>query len=162
VSGAVRLVGASSVLEVLSMSGDVDLDVAAPWVRARTGDGHLTIRGAPQDVDASTVGGRLDVSAAPILRGEFASVTGDIHYSGAPISGAILDFSNHGGNVDLALSRDVSGRFALSSVTGPIENGFVQMRPAASAPHAETVTLGAGGAHVTVRTFKGAIRLLPL
>ena len=32
-----------------------DVDATAPWIHARTGQGRLLIRGAIQDVDASTI-----------------------------------------------------------------------------------------------------------
>lgn len=161
VGGNIRLSGSATTLDVLSMSGNVDLDVITPWVRARTGDGNLLVRGEPQDVDASTIAGTLGVSSSAILRGQFGSVTGDIHYAGSPATGAVFDFSNHSGAIDLSLARSVSGVFSLSSVVGSIENGFSQIRPIASTPHSVRLSLGRGGAQVTARTFKGTIRLRP-
>jgi hypothetical protein len=158
VSGAIRVSGTATSIEAESMKGNLDLNANVPWLRARTGDGHLLLRGRPQDVDASTIAGTLDIATATILRGQFASVSGDIHYAGAPPTGAILEFSNHGGGVDLLLPSTASGVFALSTVSGVIENSLPGVRPAA-APRAMRVTLGRGDASVTVRTFRGAIRL---
>jgi len=143
------------------MNGNLDLNVETPWMRARTGDGHLLLRGAPQDVDAATIAGTLDIATQTVLRGQFSSVSGDIHYVGSPASGGIFEFSNHSGAVDLLLPRDAAGTFALSSIVGQIENGFTNVRPAASTTHSMRLTLGRGGANVTVRNFKGAIRLRP-
>jgi len=161
VSGAIHLAGTATRAEVESMRGDVALDLVTPWVHGRTGDGHLLLRGAPQDADVSTVAGTLDVAAPSLLRGQFGSVSGDIHYAGKPARGAIFEFSNHSGSVDLAMPSTVSGVFALSSIGGAIENGFTEVRPIASAPHSLRLSLGRGEAQVTVRTFKGAIRLRP-
>ncbi|HEX3236492.1 MAG TPA: hypothetical protein VHR41_20035 [Gemmatimonadales bacterium] len=161
VSGGVRLNGAATTIEVQAMSGNVDLDVATPWVRARTGDGNLLVRGDPQDVDAATIGGTLSIASSAILRGQFGSVSGDVHYAGAPAAGAIFDFSSHSGAIDLLLARSVSGVFALSSVVGAIENGFAEARPIAATPHSIRLSLGRGGAQVAARTFKGTIRLRP-
>jgi hypothetical protein len=161
VSGAIRLTGAATSVEVESMNGNLDLDVATPWMRARTGDGHLLLRGAPQDVDAATIAGTMDIAAEAVLRGQFSSVSGDIHYVGSPAARGIFEFSNHSGGVDLLLPPDVSGAFTLSSINGQIENGFSNVRPAASTTHSMRLTLGRGGANVTVRTFKGQIRLRP-
>jgi hypothetical protein len=160
-SGTVRLSGVVSSVEVESMNGSLDLDLTTPWLRARTGDGHLLIRGAPQDVDASTIGGTLDVIAPKVMRGQFVSVSGDIHWIGSPARGSVFDFSNHSGAVDLALSSSASAALTLSSVSGPIENGFTRVRPIASPPHTMRFSLGDGDAHVSVRTFKGAIRVRP-
>jgi len=161
VSGAVRLTGSATTIDVQSMSGNVDVDVTTPWVHARTGDGNLLVRGEPQDVDASTIGGTLSIASPTILRGQFGSVSGDVHYAGSPSAGAIFDFSNHSGAIDLLLPRSVSGVFTLSSIVGAIENGFSNIRPIASTPHSVRLSLGRGRAQVAARTFKGAIRLRP-
>jgi hypothetical protein len=135
--------------------------VSTPWLRARTGDGHLLLRGTPQDVDAATIGGTLDIAATGMMRGEFGSVSGDIHYVGSPPAGGIFEFTNHSGAVDLVLPQGVSGVFALSSVEGPISNGFEGITPVAARPRTMRLELGRGGANVTVRTFRGAIRIRP-
>ena len=161
VSGSMHLSGTMSSVEVESMTGSLDLDVTTPWMRARTGDGHLLLRGSPEDVDVSTVTGTLDVATAAVRRGQFGSVSGDIHYAGSPVSGAIIEFSSHSGNVELTLPRTVSGVFSLTSITGTIENGLSSVRPTAAQPHSVRLNMGRGGSQVTVRTFKGAIRLRP-
>lgn len=161
VSGTIHLAGAATSIDAESMSGDVSLDVAAPWVHARTGDGRLLLRGAPQDADVSTIGGTLDVASAALLRGRFASVRGDIHYVGAPPAGAVFEFSNHSGSVDFLLPRGASGVFELSTITGDIVNGYTHLRPATQPGRGRSlrVDLGGAGGHVTVRTFRGRIRL---
>lgn len=159
VSGAMRLTGRAASVEAESMNGSLDLDVTTPWLRARTGDGHLLLRGAPQDVDVSTISGTLDVVATSVVRGLFGSVSGDVHYVGSPAPGGIMEFSNHSGAVELLLPRSASGVFALSSIVGPIDNGIAGARPIASSPHSMRISLGRGGSQVAVRTFKGAIRL---
>ena len=161
VSGSIQLRGVATTLDVESVSGSIDVDATASWTRASTGQGRVLVRGAVQDVNASTIDGAIDVAAPSILRGRFASVNGDIRYAGAPARGALLEFSNHSGTVDFYMPRSVSGTFELSSVTGPIENGFSQVRPAADGPHSLRLSLGRGDAQVTVRTFKGTIRLRP-
>ncbi len=159
VSGPIHLSGRATLIEAESMNGSLDLDVTTPWLRARTGDGHLLLRGAPEDVDVSTISGTLDIAASTVRRGQFGSVSGDIHYAASPLPGGIVEFSNHSGNVELLLPRSVSGDFALTSVAGSIDNGFGRAQPIAAAPRSLRVSLGRGGSKVTVRTFRGAIRL---
>ncbi len=171
VSGAIRLSGDAEQVEAESISGDVDLDVTSMVVKARTGRGHMTVRGSPEDVDASTISGPLDVESPAIRRGRFSSVTGNVRYAANPAPGSIFDFSDHAGTVDLILPRSASSRLDLSTVTGFIQGGgplrrddpnsLRQFRPASAGGQTLTVRLGAGEAHMTVRTFKGAIRLLP-
>src|SRR5262249_49473195 len=161
VSGTIRLSGDVGHVDVESIRGDIDLNASAMLVKARTGRGHMVVGGSPQDVDASTVSGPLDVATSSVMRGRFGSVTGDIRYAAAPAPGAVFDFSDHAGTVSLLLPRSTSSRLELSSVTGTIANGFTQIRPVATGAHTLTVRLGAGEAHMNVRTFKGAIRLSP-
>ncbi|HEX3868466.1 MAG TPA: DUF4097 family beta strand repeat-containing protein [Gemmatimonadaceae bacterium] len=161
VAGSVRLSGTATSAEVESISGDLDVDLNTAWVRARTGGGRVLLRGSPQDADVSTVSGAMDIDAPALARGQFASVSGNIHYDGAPAAGAIFDFSNHSGAVDLLLAHDASAVFPLTSVNGPIENGRTAVRPIRTEPHSLRLEVGPGaaGAHVAVRTFRGAIRL---
>jgi hypothetical protein len=161
IAGRINVSGAAKTIEIEAMRGDVTLNVTVPWLHARGGSGRMIVGGTLQDVDVSTISGALDVAAGEIVRGQFASVSGDIRFSGAPAAGAILDFSNHGGAVDLAVPRTATGTFALSTVSGTIANGFAPVGPASQSPRALRFTLGRGGADVTVRTFKGAIRVRP-
>jgi hypothetical protein len=160
-SGTIRVAGEAGSVDAEAINGNLDLDVTTPWIRAHTGQGRLLVRGSPQDVDASTIGGTLEIAASSILRGRFSSVTGDIRYAATPAPSALFDFSDHGGAVDFLLPRTASARLDLSSITGGIENGFLQVRPASSGPHNLRITLGGGDAQITVRTFKGTIRLRP-
>ena len=159
VSGRYHIDGAATSLDVEAMSGDIDLDASTPWARAKTGKGHLLIRGSPQDVDASTIGGTLDIATASIVHGRFTSVTGDIHYASTIAPRSLFEFSTHSGTIDLILPRDVSARLELSTVEGEIDNGFEQLRPAAAGVHNLKLNLGSGASDVTVRTFRGTVRL---
>jgi len=159
VSGRYHIDGAATSIEVEAMSGDIDLDASTPWARAKTGKGHLVVRGSPQDVDASTISGTLDITTATILHGRFTSVTGDVHYAATMAPHSLFEFSTHSGTVDFLLPREVSARFELSTVDGEIDNGFTQLRPAAAGVHNLQLSLGSGAADVTVRTFKGTVRL---
>ncbi len=161
IGGHVHVSGTAASIDIEAMRGDVEVRATVPWLRARSGEGRMTVRGTLQDVDASTISGALDVASDAILRGQFASVSGDIHYAGAPAARAILDFSDHSGAVDLEISPSASGTYALSTVTGTISTGFTQVRPVSQSGHAVRLNLGRGGADVTVRTFKGAIRVRP-
>jgi hypothetical protein len=46
-------------------------------------------------------------------------------------------------------------------VSGLISNGFQQLRPVSQPDRSVRLTFGRGGADITVRTFKGAIRVRP-
>jgi DUF4097 and DUF4098 domain-containing protein YvlB len=157
--GSIRLNGQVTSADVESLNGNLDLNVTTPWIKARGGSGHLLLRGQPQDADVSTVSGTLSIAASSILRGQFSSVSGDIHYAAMPLPAAIFEFSNHAGTVDLFMPESTSAALTLSSVTGRIENGFARVRPTTGPSQSVRVNLGRGEAQVSVRTFKGTIRL---
>ncbi len=159
VSGNIRLSGRATSIEAETMNGNLDMNVATPWMKARAGNGNLLLRGEPQDVDASTIGGTLSIATSTVLRGQFSSVTGDVHFVGAPSPRAILEFSSHSGAVELLMPQSASALLSLSSISGPIENGFARVRPSSLTPQSMKISLGAGDAQLTVRTFKGPIRL---
>lgn len=161
VAGGVRIGGNAKSIEVDAMRGDVDIGVSVPWLHVRAGEGHVVVHGVVTDADVSTIGGGLDVTSPAIQRGQFASVAGDIRWTGAPARGAILDFSNHTGAVEFVLPRSTVATFSLSTVSGTIANGFAQVRPVSQSERSVRVTFGKGGADVAVRTFKGTIRMRP-
>jgi hypothetical protein len=166
VSGKLALDGTARDVDAQTIDGDIMLALTAPVVRAQTGDGKITMRGAPEDVDLSTVGGALDVETPFIVRGRFASVAGEIRFTGAPVAGGVLDFTNHSGAVVMVMPRDVAGVFELSTIMGTIANGMSAVR-AINAPSGQgssvRITLGGreGAGRVTVRTFLGGIVLRP-
>ena len=159
VSGSVDVSGAASSMEVHSMTGAIDANVVAPWIRMTSGDGNVLLRGAPEDADVSTISGALSVEARSIVRGQFATVTGDIHYMGAPAAGGIFELTSHSGAVELSVPATTSAVFMLSVSAVRSSTGSPQVRPVTIGPHALRLSVGRGEAQVTVRTFKGAIRL---
>jgi hypothetical protein len=161
ITGNVRISGAASSIEVEAMRGAVTVDARTPWLRVRGGDGPTVIRGAPEDADVSTIAGALDVTTDGVLRGQFASVVGDVRFSGTPAARAIYEFSNHSGAIELRLPADASASLTVSNVMGSIENGFVRVHPVSTTPHTVRITLGRGESQLIVRSFKGAIRLRP-
>jgi DUF4097 and DUF4098 domain-containing protein YvlB len=161
IAGSVRIGGNAKSIEVDAMRGDIDLAVSVPWLHVRAGEGHVVVHGVVTDADISTIGGKLDITSGAIQRGQFASVAGDIRWTGAPAPGAILDFSNHNGSVEFALPRSTAATFSLSTVSGTIANGFTQVSPVSQSERSVRVTFGKGSADIAVRTFKGAIRMRP-
>lgn len=161
ITGSVHASGSIGALEIESMRGSVVVDARTPWLRVRGGDGAVVVRGSPEDADVSTITGPLDIAATGIVRGQFGSVSGALHFHGTPVSDGIYEFSNHSGETVLSLPSATSAVLALSNVTGPIENGFSQARPAASPARSLRITLGRGDAQIIVRSFKGPIRIVP-
>ena len=162
VGGDITIAGRVGEVDVEAMDGNVSIVAHGRWVRARTTSGELRLGGEIEDAAASTVTGRVFVSTTGLTSGQFGSVTGDIVFAAPLGSGGAFSFDDHSGAVELRLQPSATGSFSLTTISGSIENGVAGARPAAgSGGRGQTLAfrLGTGGPHVTVRTFKGAIRL---
>jgi hypothetical protein len=162
VAGRIRIRGTVKNLEVEAISGDVDVGVTAPWVRARTGQGRLAIGGAVADVSASTVNGAIDVTSAGLERARVSTVNGNIRFAGDPGTDGLVDIDDYAGPVDLTLPARMGGECDITTVAGSIVSEIPSVRPVAGASgRGQTLALaiGHGAAHVTVRTFKGDVRV---
>jgi hypothetical protein len=161
ITGSTHVSGSISAMEIESMRGTVEVNSRTPWLRVRGGDGSVVIRGSPEDADVSTITGPLEISASGVVRGQFGSVSGAVHFRGPVASGGIYEFSNHSGETVLSLAPDVSAVLALSNVSGRIESDFAATRPASHTAQSLRVTLGHGDAQIIVRSFKGPIHVGP-
>lgn len=165
VSGDVIVTGQGRRLEAETLDGDVSVDGQFPWLSARTGSGTIKLEGRFQDVRASTVSGAIAVLNKLVDRGRFESITGDIRYRGHFAPQGELTFDSHGGAITLVLPSDVDGQFVLSTITGIIDNQYSDDDPidrAEGAGQDLEWSRGSDGPRVTVRSFKGAIRLRPM
>ena len=163
VSGDVRVTGSPRELLAHAMEGDLDLAVTSPFVRAKTAGGAITLRGASEDVAASTVSGRLLVESSGIRRAFLDAVSGDVRFAGGLDRDGALNVDTHSGTVELALPADISAEFALQTIAAPIENSLTTRRAVPSRQRGGEelfFATEAGGAQVRVRTFKGRIRLV--
>lgn len=163
VGGDIRVTGSPRELSAESMQGAIELNVTSPWVRARTAGGAIVLRGESEDVAATTVSGRLVAEASGIRRGRLESVSGDLRFAGTLERDGTLVAETHSGAVELALPADIGADFAIQTVAAPIENGLTSRRALASRQRGgEELVFSTreGGAQVTVRSFKGKVRLV--
>jgi hypothetical protein len=111
----------------------------------------------------STVSGALRVEGGRWERVRLETVTGPVMFGGTLVKGAALDVESHSGDVDLAL-RGASAELDVASLTGKIENRLTSARPipGRDGRGMELGTIMSGGsARVTVRSFKGVVRIVP-
>lgn len=163
VGGDIRVTGSPRELSAESMQGAVELDVSSPWVRARTAGGAITLRGASEDVAATTVSGRLVAEMSGLRRARLETVSGDLRFAGTVDRDGSLVAETHSGAVDLALPADIGADFAIQTVAAPIENTLTSRRALASRQRGgEELVFSTreGGAQVTVRSFKGRVRVM--
>lgn len=162
-SGAIRVRGSLHDLNAETMDGTITLETTADWLRAKSATGDIVFRGGGEDVAATTVGGHLQITSSGLRRARFESITGDIDLAGALARDASLDLASHSGKISLAVPPGFGAEYNLSSYDGEITTGLVDRAPVAQ-PGAGSRTLDfvahGGGAIITIRTFKGAIRVI--
>ncbi|HJU64903.1 MAG TPA: DUF4097 family beta strand repeat-containing protein [Gemmatimonadaceae bacterium] len=162
VGGRIQLAGRAREVQAETLDGAIDLNVAAPWVRARTGSGRLTLAGTVEDLSASTVSGNLSVSSGGIERGKLESISGPIVFSAVPARAAVVDFDNHSGAVEIRLAGDVAADVELTTVAGSITNRLNTRKPIAGRQgrgQELAFATDVNGARISARTFKGHILL---
>lgn len=159
-SGAVRAAGTLHELQVESLRGTVDVDVHAPWVRVMGGEGEATIRGAVEDLAASTVAGRLTAQVSGAGRARLETMTGDLLARVALQAKASMELDSHAGAVTLELPPGARVDVDASTVTGEIRNLFDARQPQrgkGGKGASFTFATDPAGARVVIRTYKGTI-----
>jgi DUF4097 and DUF4098 domain-containing protein YvlB len=162
VSSRIRLGGTVRDLEAESISGEVNIAVTAPWVRARTGQGRLTLGGQVADLSASTVNGVIDVSTVGLERARISTVNGDVRFAGDAGTVGLVDIDDYAGSVDLGLRPTLGGECDVTTVYGAIVSEIPSVRPVAGVSgrgQQLSLVIGKGTARITVRTFKGNVRV---
>lgn len=162
VGGSVRVNATPRELLIESMDGAVTVSGASGYARIKTATGDITVQGQAEDLLATTVSGTINVNSGDVERGRFESVTGPIVFASDIRRGGEARFDTHSGAIELRLPRRMNVEIDAASVTGQIENTFTAARPIAGREGRGMelgVSSGMGGARVSIRSFKGNVRL---
>jgi hypothetical protein len=171
VSGTIHVVGTPQDVTAETMDGAVEVAGGTGRTRVKTVSGAILLRGASEDLGASTLSGTIVVRAAGwqrggtgVQRGKFESVTGDIRFDGELGRGGAVELESQSGTIALRVPATVVADFDLVTIGGAITNTLTraipERRPVGVGQELRFST-GAGGAQVTVRSFKGPIVLEP-
>jgi hypothetical protein len=163
VSGNIRAAGTPRRLSAEAMDGSIDLATRAAITRAKTASGSITLDGGGGDVTASSVSGAIRYTGAhKVLVGRIETITGPVTFQGTVIRGGTLNIETHDGLVDLTVPRDQLADFDLTTFGGSVTNalgGDGPVIPKGKPIRFSSGAGGAGGATVTVRTFRGNVRV---
>jgi hypothetical protein len=165
VSGDVRVEGAPRELIVETMDGRLEI-VGSPGVlRARTASGALTWRGSGEGATLASVSGRVTAEGGPLGTARIETVTGDVVVSAALRSDASLVIESHSGSVELRLPADTPVAVTADAieVSGPgLKAQPATPTPKRAAPRKVEYGKPVPGesAEVTVRSFKGSVRIV--
>ena len=168
VGGKIRVTGKPSELNAEAIDGDIEVNGAPGWLRAKSASGNVTLNGSSPDVAISTVSGGIVINSITAAengnfeRAKIESVTGPIRFNGDIEKGASITFDTHSGLTEIAIPRKTGADFDIASIAGTISNELNYSRPVKGryGRGSELImTNSSGGAHITIRSFKGPVTL---
>lgn len=162
VGGSIRVSGTPRELIVESMDGTVTVNGRSEFARVKTATGDIILQGGGEDVTLTTVSGAIRTGDGTVQRGRFESVTGPIVFASDVARGGEAKFDTHSGSIELRLPPRADVEVDASSVTGAIENAWSRTRPIAGREGRGMelgISSGMGGARVSIRSFKGNVKL---
>jgi len=168
VGGKIRVTGKPSELNAEAIDGDIEVNGAPGWLRAKSASGDVTLNGSSPDVAISTVSGGIVINSITAAengkfeRAKIESVTGPIRFNGDIERGASITFDTHSGPTEIAIPRKTGADFDIASIAGTISNELNYSRPVKGryGRGSELImTNSSGGAHITIRSFKGPVIL---
>lgn len=162
VGGSIVVTGNPSNLNIESMDGTVSVTGSPQWMRVKTASGDVTLRGSSPDAGITTVGGAVSIADGTFERLRIESITGAVTFAAHMGRAGNLVVDSHSGTIDLQLDQKASLDLDATTIAGTILNNVNARRPT---PGREgrgeelSLGLGIGDARVTLRSFKGNIRL---
>jgi hypothetical protein len=165
-SGGVDVNDTKGMTTVETVSGDIRARGIAGSLRVNTISGGVELASVAGDVDVSTVSGDISLPDARSRVVRMESVSGTEIYGGTIDPAGRYDFHSHSGDITLRMPADVSASLSLQTFSGDIDSDFkLTINPTNSTVghhqghHIDTAIGSGGGAHVTIETFSGDVRL---
>jgi DUF4097 and DUF4098 domain-containing protein YvlB len=144
VSGEIHLTAtAAKVIEVKSVSGDIDLT------------------GGNSDIEATTVSGSAHLKLGTVSRARFKTVSGDVSVTLAAAADAQIEGESVSGDIKLNFASAPAADYDVETMSGDIDNCFGP-KPIESrhGPGSRlTFKTGEGSASIRVSTRSGSVRL---
>ena len=162
VSGNIQVDGSPAELNAEAIDGDVRVTGSPKWLRAKSATGSVSLRGGSTDAALSTVSGPIRIEGGSFERTRAETVSGNITFSGQLDRSGVFDFDSHSGAVDIGIPVKSSASVAIISISGTIANKLTNRSPTAGKfgrGSELNMEVNAGGARLTVRTFKGPVTL---
>ena len=162
VSGNITVQGSPSQVRAETVSGEVKLTGECPEVKASSVSGTVTVKGASGRVSGSSVSGDVVVEAGALQEAEASTTSGDVKIAGGLAKDGQLEVSTVSGDVTLTLPAATSADFRVSTFSGGITSDFGgEARSEEEHGMGKKLTFSTGGgAHVSVKTFSGSVKLL--
>lgn len=161
IGGTVRVLASPRTLNVEAMDASVIVDGSPGWLRLKTSEGDITMRGGSPDAVISTVSGAISVSGGAYERASIETVSGGVMFAGDVARAASISINSHGGPVEVFLDANASVDVDAITHTASIENLLTKQRAIPGRERGQEIglELGTGDGRIEVRTFKASIRL---
>ncbi|MEO7996278.1 MAG: DUF4097 family beta strand repeat-containing protein [Gemmatimonadaceae bacterium] len=163
VSGAVRIEGSPAELRAESMNGTLDVTASPAYLRLKSATGGITWTGSSDDVDITTVSGRVVVNGGAVHRARVESIDGEIRFGGSVAANGSLSIDTHSGNVTLALVKGTSATLEVSARGCDffgMKQGQIPSSIVSGTPKSFYKSVGKpspGGQSIVVRSYKGYV-----
>jgi len=182
VSADIDVTNVLGILNLQSVSGDIDSEVHAADIEIVTVSGDLKVQGDDKvvhselstvsgDIDTQNLAGEVTVNSVTgdlvVVNGSFErvrmeTVNGDIIFDAVLSQEGTFSVETINGDLDINFSNSVSARFDIETFNGDIRNCFGPdpVRTSKYAPGTELkFSEGDGKGRVTIKTLNGDLRL---
>lgn len=161
VGGRVNVSGDAQALNIEAMDAAVTVDGAPAWVRVRTSEGTITMRGGSPDAVFTSVSGDVRISDGVFERARIETVSGTVTFASDLARAASITIDSHSGPVTTLFGANASAEIDAVTHTATIENLLTRQGAVAGRERGQEIglVLGTGDGRVVIRTFKAGIRL---
>jgi DUF4097 and DUF4098 domain-containing protein YvlB len=166
VSGGVDISDTKGSTTIETVSGDIRARNMDGGVRANTISGTVELGSVTGDADISTVSGDVSLLDARSRIVRMESVSGTETYGGIIDPAGRYDFRSHSGDITLRIPGDANAMLSLQTFSGDIDTDFNLTLHTGSGEsghhagnHIDTTIGKGGGAHLTIETFSGDVRI---
>jgi DUF4097 and DUF4098 domain-containing protein YvlB len=165
VSGGVDMSETKGSTTIETVSGDIRARDINGSLRINTISGTVELASVTGDIDISSVSGDITLPDARSRVVRMESVSGTETFGGTIDPAGRYDFHSHSGDISLRMPGDVNASLSLQTFSGDIDSDFkLTLNPTGASGrreghHIDTTIGNGGGAHVTIETFSGDVRL---
>ncbi len=166
VTGQVRITGDPRELTAEAMDGALEIIGSPGLLRAKTASGALSWTGQSLDATLGSVSGRIDAARGPLGRLRIETISGDVTLDASLAAQADVVVESHSGTIDLRVPAAVPAHVSVDAPSLVYDGPGRAPPPAPPGKRAPPrvlelngATATASAASITVRSFKGAVRL---
>jgi DUF4097 and DUF4098 domain-containing protein YvlB len=145
-----------------TIEGEIQIEGARGKLTVSSVNEDIKITGASGEVVADTTNGGVTLTRMESTSVEVATVNGDVLYEGTLADHGHYAFTNHNGDIELAVPDNSNATFSVRTYTGEFSPSLPVKGPDASQVRRGkrvSYTLGTGSAEVELESFDGEIRL---